>query len=345
MERISTKLTLIVLLHLFLLLLNGWFLYYQLERVEDDAQVINQAGLVRGLTQRIAKLEAGGVAATALIKKTESVLKELEGHTDDFSVIESDKRFAEGLREIRTAWEKQRKLIAAYRKSKKRNNRVQLVQHSETLWKLTNNFVFLSQEIAEAKHGAFRLVFFILSIDVLVICFIVWMIRSIVRGKLEVAAAFDKLTGVYNRGVHDQMLGKAVEAAHRYEKDLSYLMMDIDHFKRLNDRHGHDVGDLALKTLAAAALKEIRSSDALCRVGGEEFAVLMPETEQEQALQVAERIRAAAEKCMRGKLPPITVSVGVATLKEKETTQRLYKRADALMYHAKDAGRNRIQGE
>jgi diguanylate cyclase (GGDEF)-like protein len=343
MKRISTKLTLIILLHLLLVLVNGGFLMYQLAQVQDDALVINQAGVVRGTLQRIAKLESNSISAEEHFEEAEESLRLLEGHIPAFTQGDDD-RFAQGLERIQTEWRKQKKAIHDFRESGTPENQDRLLRQSEVLWELSNHQVFLSQRIAESKQGGFRVLFLILSIDLLVIVSIIWIVKSMVRDRLEMEATFDALTGAFNRGVHEQLLVKAVHAARRYDKECSYLLLDIDHFKDVNDEHGHYVGDMTLQHLAEVIAEQVRESDSLCRVGGEEFAVIMPETGQEQALHVAERIRAAASEPPRG-LPPVTVSIGAATLRQGEDGADLVKRADVLLYKAKDSGRNRVQGE
>lgn len=344
MKRISTKLTLIILLHLLLVLVNGGFLFYQLAQVQDDALVINQAGVVRGTLQRIAKLESNSISAGEHVEEVEESLRLLEGYIADFTLGEDD-RFAQGLERIQTEWRKQKEMIHAYRDSQAPEDRVGLLRQSEVLWELSNHQVFLSQKIAESKQGGFKFLFLILSIDLLVIVSIIWIVKSMVRDRLEMEATFDSLTGAYNRRVHEQLLAKAVHAAQRYGKECSYLLLDIDHFKDVNDEHGHYVGDMTLQHLAGIATGQVRESDSLCRVGGEEFAVIMPETGQEQALHVAERIRAATASAPPRGLPPVTVSIGAATLRQGENSADLVQRADVLLYKAKDSGRNQVQGE
>ncbi len=344
MKRISTRLTLIILLHLLLVLINGGFLYYQLAQVQDDALVINQAGVVRGTLQRIAKLESNSVSAEEFFEDVEESLRLLEGHVPAFTRRDDD-RFAQGLERIQTEWRKQKEVIHDFRESGTLEDQDRLLRQSEVLWELSNHQVFLSQEIAESKQGGFRVLFLILSVDLLVIVSIIWIVKSMVRDRLEMEATFDALTGAFNRRIHDQLLAQAVRAAQRYGKGLSYLLLDIDHFKRINDEHGHYVGDMTLQHVAEVIGEQIRESDSLCRVGGEEFVVIMPETGQEQALHVAERIRAAAATAPPRGLPPVSVSIGAATLHQGENCADLTQRADELLYRAKGDGRNRVQGE
>jgi two-component system cell cycle response regulator len=160
-------------------------------------------------------------------------------------------------------------------------------------------------------------------------------------------AVVDGLTGLYNRRYFDRHLALMLERSREQERDLSVLMMDIDHFKQVNDNWGHDAGDTVLKEFARRLQRSIRGVDLACRYGGEEFVVLMPDTDLENASAVAERVRhaTASEPFEAGADRPleITVSVGLA-LKDgdTDTPASLLKRADRSLYRAKREGRNRV---
>lgn len=168
-----------------------------------------------------------------------------------------------------------------------------------------------------------------------------------VRDELEVLALHDPLTGLANRVKFIDRFEYDAARASRSGLPLSLLMVDIDHFKCVNDRHGHLAGDTCLKAVAASLKATVRKVDLVCRLGGEEFVVLLPETSAPQALVAGERVRAAVAAQpvrIRDDLTlPITVSVGAAT--EAGTTpisfDALLARADNAMYRAKTGGRNR----
>jgi diguanylate cyclase (GGDEF)-like protein len=123
------------------------------------------------------------------------------------------------------------------------------------------------------------------------------------------------------------------------------IVLDIDHFKQINDRFGHPAGDAVLKHVASVVKSQLRSGDTLCRVGGEEFALVLPDTTQSLASEVAERIRAAVEGAVcevSGSAIPATLSLGVAALAPGEIPEALYQRADGQLYAAKHSGRNRV---
>ncbi len=160
------------------------------------------------------------------------------------------------------------------------------------------------------------------------------------------SASKDPLTGVNNRGALDTALRREVELAQRYGTPLSLLIIDIDHFKSVNDRYGHTMGDCALRRVADCAASCIRGSDMLFRYGGEEFVVLTSNTEWFGGLMLAERLRTAIEDmectCNEVRLH-MTVSLGVSTLETNDDPATLFARADEALYQAKLEGRNRVQ--
>lgn len=161
------------------------------------------------------------------------------------------------------------------------------------------------------------------------------------------AAQMDSLTGVNNRAALDRCLEREVELAHRHEHDLSILMVDVDHFKIINDTHGHSVGDTVLKVLVDCMQQTMRVSDMLFRFGGEEFVLLLSGTDIQGARQMAERLRNAVQKhpFVHEHLDlDVTVSIGVATLGPRDSARRLFDKADTALYEAKTAGRNRVRG-
>lgn len=159
-------------------------------------------------------------------------------------------------------------------------------------------------------------------------------------------AITDPLTKIYNRRYFFEIAQREFNRATRYGHQLSMLMLDIDHFKAVNDTYGHQIGDIALQKVANSCRESIRDIDILARYGGEEFIILLPNTEQQGALHVAHRIRDKISNIPTnaGKYSiPITVSIGVATLtKEITTLDILIGQADAMLYKAKEAGRNRV---
>ena len=165
--------------------------------------------------------------------------------------------------------------------------------------------------------------------------------------RLHRLALTDALTGISNRRHIEYMLHVAVDEARRSHRELAVIMLDIDHFKRVNDSHGHPVGDQVLEQIVHVCQGALRQHDRLGRMGGEEFLVVLPDTDIEGGLQVAERLRAcvaATRPVVGGVELQLSISLGVAQLRAADTgATSLVRRADAALYHAKDNGRNRVE--
>ena len=165
--------------------------------------------------------------------------------------------------------------------------------------------------------------------------------------ELERLGITDGLTGIYNRRFFDQILPSEISRCHRLGAQVALLMLDIDHFKRFNDRFGHPAGDEALRTLVQTLGQRLRAMDFAVRYGGEEFAVVLPGADRDSALAAAERLRSAVESATFGpsdNSDQLTVSIGVAVYPEDaDDAFSLLAAADAALYAAKEAGRNTVR--
>ncbi len=165
--------------------------------------------------------------------------------------------------------------------------------------------------------------------------------------ELHRQAATDPLTGVANRRYFLSRFQREIDRHKRYATDIALLIMDIDHFKVINDRHGHAIGDAALKAISLTSLSSLRKVDLLGRIGGEEFGVLLPKTRIETAVIVAERLRHAIAACPvrigSNESVYVTASIGVAAIRPTDDEpEPIMVRADSALYRAKEAGRNRV---
>ena len=164
--------------------------------------------------------------------------------------------------------------------------------------------------------------------------------------RLRYEATHDGLSGLFNRRAFNTIAKRFFLANKRYDSMLSLVAVDIDHFKNINDQYGHDVGDYAIQWVAQKMTECLRESDCLARMGGEEFAVLLPKTDQNGALSVAEKICRHIELSLlvvAGRQIPITVSMGLSSYSNTDQTfDDMLKRADRGLYQAKHAGRNRV---
>lgn len=166
------------------------------------------------------------------------------------------------------------------------------------------------------------------------------------REKLQLQAITDPLTGAYNRRHFNQVAHQEIERARRHTHALSLLVIDADHFKSVNDRWGHTVGDHVLRSLTQRIATNLRQTDLVARLGGEEFAVLLPHTDSPAAFDIAQRLKhavASSAMAFTGEgAVNITISIGLATLEPGETFEHWLSRADTAAYEAKARGRNRV---
>ena len=162
-------------------------------------------------------------------------------------------------------------------------------------------------------------------------------------------ATYDGLTGLYNRRSFMTNIRNEIKRHKRQNKPMSVLLMDMDHFKKINDTYGHPAGDIVLRTVADIIKHTARTTDICGRYGGEEFAVILTETHLKQALNVAEKIR---RNVMNTEIPvdndvrlKVTFSIGVSMYRMEEQASKLLSRTDQLLYRAKENGRNRVFGD
>ena len=168
--------------------------------------------------------------------------------------------------------------------------------------------------------------------------------RSEERTRLLESLAFsDPLTSLPNRRALATQMEIEIATAHRHGAPVCAVMIDIDHFKCINDNFGHQSGDQVLQKMGPLLLENLRITDALCRWGGEEFLVVCTATRHDTCLEISERLRMAVEGCVFAHQKPVTISVGVASLRSGEGLTDLVERADNALYRAKNLGRNRVE--
>jgi len=157
-------------------------------------------------------------------------------------------------------------------------------------------------------------------------------------------ANHDGLTGIFNRRYFEERINEEIERAVRYGSNLSVLMVDIDHFKRLNDEFGHMLGDEVLRVVSRVFIQQLRKTDIVCRYGGEEFAIILPQISRERGLDVAEKLRRNIESWhFPGIARPVTISVGLASAPQNGILRdEVVAAADAALYEAKQSGRNSV---
>ncbi|MCG6342747.1 diguanylate cyclase [Vibrio fluvialis] len=166
--------------------------------------------------------------------------------------------------------------------------------------------------------------------------------REQVEKQLLTLATQDKLTGAYNRHKWEEQINMQLNLAQRGGYPFGLILLDVDYFKRVNDQFGHQVGDQLLKRMVSELQQRIRSTDMLFRLGGEEFAILLPMQDIESACKLAESLRSQMELLQVYNLPAFTISVGVTSYHDMDSEASIFRRADMALYRAKAQGRNQV---
>ncbi|KPQ00189.1 GGDEF domain-containing protein [Marinobacter sp. HL-58] len=207
-------------------------------------------------------------------------------------------------------------------------------------------FLFRHQDQPEMMQALPITNIAVISLCILVFSHVYEVTRETSERQLMKIAQTDPLTGLANRARLTDIFEREKHRARRYNSPISVLVLDLDHFKDVNDDHGHETGDRALQYIARTFRECLRATDLAARLGGEEFGILLSNTNSEQALEVAEKIRIAVASTpltINGNVIRLTLSGGVAELgTDGDTLRELVRAADARLYAAKDAGRNQI---
>ena len=171
---------------------------------------------------------------------------------------------------------------------------------------------------------------------------------KLISENLKKMSVTDELTGLFNRRRFDELMKSEIDMSYRYGDSNSILIIDIDHFKHINDKYGHPCGDSVLKDISGLLKSKFRKTDILCRIGGEEFVALCKRADKQAAIGIAENLRKMIEMAtMRYSDAEIklTISIGIATITNSSSDRdrdNLYRYADIALYHSKDNGRNRL---
>jgi diguanylate cyclase (GGDEF)-like protein len=190
-----------------------------------------------------------------------------------------------------------------------------------------------------------KLIFIVLTLMIILIVsiFSYFLIHAKKQEKyMKELAIHDPLTGIYNRNGVNELINQKIEEFQRFNRDFSVIFFDIDYFKKINDTYGHDIGDYVLQNIAKLTSQSIRKSDIFARWGGEEFIIFLPETNINDAVAVAQKLRIDISQSAFYNIEQITCSFGVTQLNSDDTKEIMLKRVDTYLYKAKESGRNKV---
>jgi diguanylate cyclase (GGDEF)-like protein len=318
---------------------SGVFIRYLLLS-RGDARMINHLGQVRGQIQRVTKLYLSDAETEERIEEAMSVI---DSKLANFAEMQETRfnlpgeGFEPFLIELQEAWSLLKELLVRETADEKR-----VLDISERAWTIADTSVIYLQHRSERERTFLYLSFITLVLLVGGILGTIIYIRRIIDQRIEYHALYDGLTGILNRTTLVDRLNSLIGVAKRYGRPFSVIMLDIDHFKRINDELGHPTGDRVLAGLSRRLSYNLRNMDIMFRYGGEEFLVVLPETSIDDALKTAEKLRSAVEERPIIDEVGISISCGVVAWQQTDDDARILERADQAMYRAKEEGRNRV---
>lgn len=312
---------------------------YIVNSVKDDAATINELGVIRGSIQRIVKNEMEGIKKDDLIANVDHIFAQYFSE----SLANKKSESIEERKALEKEWGDLKDRIYDYRREQSEEDRQELFLLSEKIWIISNNVVSQAQLESEVKIKLYS-GFIVSSIfSLIIIAAVIGFVKVYIKDRLEDFAIHDSLTKAYNRYFFDEILSKELQKASRNKGFFSLLMLDIDHFKQVNDQYGHEKGDEVLKEMALIVQRSLREYDIFVRFGGEEFIVVLPETPIADAAEAAQRIRLAVQNNGFKDIHQVTISLGVIQYKSGDTSDSIIKRVDDALYLAKKNGRNRVE--
>jgi diguanylate cyclase (GGDEF)-like protein len=311
--------------------------------LRSGAEVINDLSRIRGSIQRYTKLELAGVKTGS--QDLEVYIENLIMRNMD-TPTETDLKSASSLYDMRilnTNWDELKLVIRDYRADQSRENLRAVIDKSEECWEIADATVIRQQYIVNKTAAYYKYFIVTFGVNLLVIGLILLYYKRHIHNNLASSAIHDALTGLFNKGYFSEYLEYEIARSVRKQAPFSLVMLDIDHFKNVNDTYGHRRGDYALKTLAEVVLKSKRNADVLARIGGEEFVILLPDTALSDAGRIAERVRKSVEDFHFEEIGKLTVSLGVTEFTPADNQESILKRVDSALYLAKGNGRNRCE--
>ena len=316
-----------------------------INNLKNDAKIINRTGIIRGSIQRTTKLAIAGKREKLkkVINEINFLIKKIFTKEEVRESCKEEKNIVNNLNRFKKSWILLQNDLLKYQKHPTASLKEKLIEESEICWKTADAMVLSTQLVTEYKVGGIKSFYIIIILNVITALMVICLVLLYVRKKLEVEALHDPLTNVYNKRSFQKLMEYEINKTERYNRNFSLILFDIDFFKKINDKYGHQVGDYILIELTQLINGSIRNSDILCRIGGEEFAIISSETNLEQAYSLSEKIRKTVENYKFKTAGKVTISLGIAQYSKGMSKYELYNNADKALYVAKQNGRNRTE--
>jgi diguanylate cyclase (GGDEF)-like protein len=342
--RPSRILFLILFIVLLFFIFNGFYIYLVYNDTKINTIITDLFSQLRVNIEKAGSMELLDANADAVIVHVNGLFENLESTLDHISPLSQNQNTALQLDELRGTWRRLRDTLGKYNLRKSDSLHAQIIDLTESCEVLIDNLFSGTQGAMDQQEQILLTTMLIfIGINLFLVGLIALIVNWYIKGKLEYMATYDQLTVLFNRYAYRDILEKEIAQAIRNRSRLTLILFDIDHFKHINDTHGHDTGDQVLKFVARTVNACIRKSDYLFRIGGEEFAIIAANTSMEHAVVLAEKIRQTIEELKYRDDCPVTLSFGVAELRNGEGVDELFRKADAAQYKAKNSGRNRVE--
>jgi len=323
----------------------AYYVHITVENLRYDAKLINETGVVRGSIQRATKfvLSDSNQSSNAIIIDINHSIERFLSMEKEYRHNGSNEDVFEGIQNLKERWRSLEQRMIEYQKTHSEHIRKEIIEESENCWEAADAVVLMAQFTTENKVADIKTFYVILILNAITAILVILLVFIYVRKKLEHESSHDPLTHIHNRRSFENAINSEAIRSKRYDKPMSLILLDIDYFKNINDKYGHKIGDIVLIGLAEVLTESIRKSDTVFRVGGEEFAILIPETKVAGALKLAEKVRDRVDNCSFDIVNKVTISLGVAEFHQDITKDQLYQHADQALYLAKNRGRNRTE--
>jgi len=336
-NNLSNFIILTLIITIIILIAIGSYYKISLKRgIYKDTIIVNQLGEIRGNIQRFTKLKIIKDKKSYIVKKDiDTIFNNLNNLFKEKNIIPSNsdkEKFFFKFYSLKKLWDK----------LKTNNNN--LINLSEKAWQKSNELIKEYEYIHQKKFlSILKNMDIFIYLSILFLTIITLMVYFKIKKGLEIDLIHDKLTGIYNRLFFDEQYSYLINKSKKDNIPLSLIIIDIDNFKIINDTYGHKKGDLILKEVSNTIKNSIRRMDLPFRYGGEEFAVLLPNTVLEEAVIVAKRINENIPQQIKlENNKPVTISGGVGEYKIDEHPKEFFKRVDEALYEAKKSGKNKI---
>ena len=333
----------IILIYILVIVSNSFLVHFTIKSISNDAALINSSGKIRGGIQRAVKLTLQDRYSNENILIIDKIFKDFSNSYEKSTSKDVMKDFYIKLKELEYSWSDLKILLSAYDKNKTFDLKEKILDKSEEAWALSMETLDTAQKLYDEKIGSFLSVFIIFTINLFFGFIIIYIVNKSIRLNLEVISTIDTLTNIGNRNRYNEAIEIYLNLFKKYNKNIAYIILDIDFFKSINDNFGHDKGDDVLIKSTKVILTNIKKDDLFCRIGGEEFVIVSENINTKDELEkFANKIRTSVENFDFELERKVTISLGATFIQKDDTKHSLFKRADEALYISKNSGRNRV---